>query len=159
MIHTAIQKAYDQFALHKWEHIYFALDVHGTVASPDYKAASRELYDVVVEPLQVISRLPEVQIILFTCCQKHDYPAYYKLFERYGIRIFRINDNPAVANTKTGCFDKKFYFNILADDKAGFEPWMFPSVRDAFLNARQFNTRVHELYGDKAASKQDGAET
>jgi hypothetical protein len=147
MIHNAIKNAYEQFNLRGWDKIYFALDIHGTVADSDYKTSSRELYRTAVEPLQVISNLPEVDIILFSCCYPADYDKYYELFDRNGILIKDFNKNSEVHNTKTGCFDSKFYFNIVADDKAGFEPWMWPSVRDAFLNYRQFNKRILELYG------------
>lgn len=33
-----------------------------------------------------------------------------------------VNSNPDEKDTKTGDFSKKFYFNILLDDRAGFQP-------------------------------------
>lgn len=145
MIHNAIRKAYEQLELRNWDKIYVALDIHGTVADSDYHSVSSELYRTAIEPLREISGLPEVSIILFSCCYETDYEHYVQLFAKNGIRIDGFNKNSAVPNTKTGCFDSKFYFNILIDDKAGFDPWMWPSVRDAFLNARQFNKRAAQL--------------
>lgn len=146
MVHNAIKKAYEQFTIRGWDKIYLALDIHGTVADPDYKSSSSELYEMAVEPLQVISSLPEVVIILFSCCYKEHYPDYFKLFADNGIKIHYFNENPEVPNTATGCFDRKFYYNAIVEDKAGFEPWMWPSVRDAFLNYRQFIKRIKLLY-------------
>lgn len=149
MIHNAVQKAYDRFNTCEWNRIYIALDIHGTVANPDYTDVSTKLYNNAVEPLQVISNLPEVSIILFSCCYPTDYAKYYSLFEKHNILIQDFNKNTEVHNTETGCFDNKFYFNLMIDDKAGFEPWMWPSVRDAFVNAREFNPRVQKLYGHR----------
>lgn len=145
MLHNAIRKAYEQFDSRKYEKIYFAVDIHGTVADPDYKNVSSALYATAIEPLQVISHLPEVSIILFSCCHPHDYKKYIDLFESQGIKISYFNCNPEVKNTETGCFDSKFYYSVIAEDKAGFDPYLWPSIRDAFLTARQFNKQILEL--------------
>jgi hypothetical protein len=147
MIHNAIKKAYEQFESRSWDKIYIALDIHGTVADADYTNNSECLYESCIQPLQAISKLPEVCVILFSCCHPESYESYFELFNHHGIDVRYFNDNPEVENTKTGCFDRKFYYNIIFEDKAGFEPWMWPSVRDAFLNYRQFNKRISELYG------------
>ncbi len=146
MIHNSIKKAYEQFEAREWNKIYIALDIHGTVADSDYHNTSKELYKTCIEPLQIISKLPEVTIILFSCAYEKDYGSYFELFNKNGIDVRYFNNNPEVDNTPTGCFDRKFYYNIIFEDKAGFEPWMWPSVRDAFLNYRQFNKRIKELY-------------
>jgi len=33
-----------------------------------------------------------------------------------------VNENPEVLNLKYGCYDKKPYFNVVFEDKAGFDP-------------------------------------
>lgn len=146
MIHNAIRHAYRQFEERQWDKIYVALDIHGTVADSDYHHVSQQLYNIASGPLSEISHLPEVDIILYSCCYPEYYQEYIKLFSRYHVNIAGFNANSAVENTKTGCFDSKFYFNVLIDDKAGFDPSMWPSVRDAFVTYRQFNRRVIQLY-------------
>ena len=52
----------------------------------------------------------------------------------YGIKFDYINENPLEVNSELSDFSKKFYFNILLDDKAGFYPkedWQI--VLDFFL--------------------------
>lgn len=39
-----------------------------------------------------------------------------------GISVHYANENPEVGNTATGNFDRKFYFSVVVDDKAGFDP-------------------------------------
>jgi hypothetical protein len=44
-----------------------------------------------------------------------------EFFDSHDIYFDYGNQNPEVWNTKTGCFDQKFYFSVLLDDKAGFD--------------------------------------
>jgi putative transposase len=44
------------------------------------------------------------------------------------------------------------HYNLIAEDKAGFRPWHWPSVRDTFMLARQFNKRVIDLYSSKGST-------
>lgn len=145
MIHNAILEAYRSFEEHSWNKIYVALDIHGTVAMADYKSASTCLYDACVPALQEISSYAEVSIILFSCCHPPDFPKYFKLFRDNNIQVDFFNCNPEVPNTETGCFDSKFYYNVIFEDKAGFRPYMWPQVLTTFRQARQFNKRIQEL--------------
>lgn len=151
MLQDAIIDAYRQFEERSWNKIYFAVDIHGTIANSDYTDVSSALFDVAREPLREISMLPEVSIILFSCCYPRDYGKYIKLLADNDVIVSYFNENPEVANTATGCFDSKFYYNLIAEDKAGFRPWHWPSVRDTFMLARQFNKRVAELHSNKGS--------
>ena len=150
MIEDAIERAYKTLDERNWDKIFVGLDLHGTVMDSNYKDANGSLLKVALEPLQKISNLPEVSIILFSCCYEKDYETYLKLFHDNGINVDYFNENPAVENTRAGCFDKKFYYSILLDDKAGFNPdkdWNV--VRKSFLFYRCFSKRVSELYSAK----------
>jgi hypothetical protein len=59
------------------------------------------------------------------------------LFASAGIPVAAVNENPFIENTATGNFDKKFYFSILVDDKAGFCPTEWPDVLDRVAVARK----------------------
>lgn len=150
MSFDSIKHAYEQFALKSFDRMYLALDIHGTVADSDYLHVSHSLYSVAIQPLPVISHLPEVCIILYSCCHPEDYASYFKLFQEHNICVKYFNENPEVTNTQTGCFDVKFYYNLIFEDKGvpGFEPSLWPGVCDAFLTYRQFNPRVRQLFPD-----------
>jgi hypothetical protein len=145
VIHNAILEAYRCFEEHSWNKIYVALDIHGTVAQSDYKTVRTQLYDTCVPALREISSYKEVSIILFSCCHPHDYLSYMDLFRKNAIAVSYFNTNPEVPNTETGCFDSKFYYNVIFEDKAGFRPYMWPQVLTTFRQARQFNKRIQEL--------------
>jgi hypothetical protein len=40
---------------------------------------------------------------------------------QHGIVIDYVNENPECVDTKLATFTDKFYFNVILDDKAGFE--------------------------------------
>lgn len=146
MILNAIQRAYAQLEQRRYDYIYIALDIHGTCADSDYhNTVSQSLYPAAVDALRVISNLPEVKIILYSCCHPDSYEPYMKIFADHGIKVAYFNSNPEIENTKTGCFDSKFYFSLMFDDKAGFDPIEWPHVRDAFILHRYHNKQVRAI--------------
>jgi hypothetical protein len=122
LYYDCISEVYNNFVSKKWNKVYIALDIHGTCADSNYREVCKRLYENCIEPLKEISHYPEVSIILYSCCHKKDQEEYLKLFEDNGIKISYFNENPEVPNTPTGCFDIKFYYNLLVDDKAFFKP-------------------------------------
>ena len=138
--YRGIFDAYSNFKKKNWNKIYIALDIHGTCADADYKHVSKKLYENSIEPLKKLSNFPEVSIILYSCCHKKDQEEYIKLFTDNGIKIDYFNENPEVPNTETGCFDIKFYYNLIIEDKGFFnkDDWemfieMYEHVRKIFV--------------------------
>lgn len=131
----SILKAYRVAAERGWDTIYVMVDVHDTVAFSNYKDAEVEFYPSAVEALRELSGFPEVYLVLWTCCYEADYARYLERFEAEGVHFRGVNSTP-VGNTKTGCFDKKPYFSVLIDDKAGFDPSEWDSVLGYFREAR-----------------------
>jgi hypothetical protein len=110
----------------KFDKLYWAIDIHGTIMPPDYekihKGDNFNYYPNAKEVLQFLSDRKDVfKLILFSCSHKKELDIYLKQFELDGIKFDYINENPECQNTKLGNFDKKFYFSILLDDKAGFD--------------------------------------
>lgn len=145
MLEDAIKRAYEILDQRNWDTIYVSLDLHGTVMESNYTDSHGKLLESAIEPLRIISNLPEICIILYSCCYEEDYAEYMKLFMKHGIKVEYFNENPRIKNTKTGCFDKKFYYSVLIDDKAGFDPEDWRLVKDWFLFSRSFSSRVKEI--------------
>lgn len=123
MILKAIHRAYQIMHDRKWDTIYWAIDLHGVCLKSNYEQGGYEwANDFAVPVLQTISSKPETKIILWSGAHEEEYPAIIKFFNDAGIKVTYFNENPEVGNSKHGCFDKKFYFSILLDDKAGFDP-------------------------------------
>jgi hypothetical protein len=109
-----------------WDKTYWAFDIHGTILKPNYQFGNipDEYYPFAKECLQLISELPDVCMILYTCSHPHEISQYLELFEKENIHFEYVNENPEVPTQVDGygCYDKKLYMNVLFEDKAGFNP-------------------------------------
>lgn len=107
-----------------WDKTYWAFDIHGTILKPTFKTrvVSTEFYPYAKEALQEISKMKSVVRILYTCSYPDEIVLYLKFFESHGIQFDYVNENPEVSAGAYGHYDRKFYFNILFEDKAGFDP-------------------------------------
>ncbi|MOA37506.1 hypothetical protein D3C78_1591030 [compost metagenome] len=61
-------------------------------------------------------------MILYTCSYPHEIEQYLKFFKEQGIHFRFVNQNPEVVNEAYGFYEQKFYFNVLFEDKSGFDP-------------------------------------
>lgn len=107
----------------KWDCIYFAVDAHGTFIKSTYKQDKEfAYYPGAEETLKLISQRDDIKLILWTC----SHPAYIEsLFEDcVGRHIYfdYINENPEVETNELSNFEQKFYFDVVLDDKGGFDP-------------------------------------
>lgn len=112
-----------------WNKIFWAIDIHQTVIYPNYSAAEipTEFYPLAKEVLKEISNREDITLIMYTCSHPHEIEQYFELFNQNGIHFAHVNENPEVKNAAYGCYDKKPYFNVLLEDKSGFDPstdWM-----------------------------------
>jgi hypothetical protein len=111
----------------EWYETYFLFDLHGVISIPDYRKTVKEIdyYPYVKETLQYISKnRPDVIMILFTSSYPDEIEKYMETFRRDGIVFKYVNENPEISDSSGhfGYYYKKPYFNVLFDDKAGFDP-------------------------------------
>jgi hypothetical protein len=118
-----INRAYDIMEARNYPCLYVALDIHDTVwAGTKHKEDDTvsAYYPWAKEVLRYWSRKPEVKIILYTCSYPKQIEKIWFRLLGDGIKVAYANENPEIGNSKTGCFDQKFYSQIIIDDKAGF---------------------------------------
>ena len=121
-----------------WDKVYYAFDIHGTILPPNYTYGNtpKEFYPMAKETLQLISKLPDVCMYIYTCSHPNEVAEYVKLFEENDIHFEYVNENPEVPTDKNGYgnYDKKPYMNVLFEDKAGFDPMVeWQEVYDLLL--------------------------
>ncbi len=123
MITKAIDNCFKHAKRRGWAKTYWAFDVHGTILRPNYKTnqISKEFYPHAVEVMQMLARRKDIVKILYTCSYPHEIEQYLDYFDQHGIRFDYVNTNPEVADGGYGYYKDKFYFNVLLDDKAGFD--------------------------------------
>ena len=123
MIDKAIHRAYDTMHKRKWDKIYWAVDLHGTCLESNYKNSDFNfINEECIDTLRYLSSLPESVIIVWSACYDSDFEKVKALFNKHEINIHYFDENLSIQNTATGNFDQKFYFSVLLDDKAGFDP-------------------------------------
>ena len=124
-IELSIVRAYRIKVKRNWDRLYFAFDLHDTITWSTYtkdEAKKKVFFPGAVEALKYFSSCKDLILILFTSSYQEYLEEYYRQLEDNEIYFNYLNENPEVPSTDVGDFIKKFYFNVLFDDKAGFNP-------------------------------------
>lgn len=110
----------------EWYETYWVIDMHRTVIRPTYDENDKrvEYYPFAKEVLQILSKRDDIKTIMWTSTSQEDIDNYVDVFKGDNIEFDNINENPDISsnNGNFGRYDKKFYFNVLIDDKAAFFP-------------------------------------
>ena len=124
MIIDAINHCLAYAGMKGWKKTYWAIDIHGTILKPTYEKGvlSTEFYPNAKKVLQVLTKDAKVVLILYTCSYPEEISEYLRFFRSHQIRFDYVNENPEMNAGAYGYYDSKFYFNLLLDDKAGFDP-------------------------------------
>lgn len=123
MIKRAIDQALTKARERNWDTITIAVDWHDTICKSTYGETALEFYEGALVALRKLSKQEDIKLILFT--SSYDVPVAEFLTiceEQHEIFFDYVNCNPEVENTEYGDFSRKFYYDILVDDKAGFDP-------------------------------------
>lgn len=122
MLDKVIKEVYKRREEKGYKLVYWAIDLHGVCIKSNYDEGFELINDKVVPVLKYISSLPETIIIFWTSSYESEVREVVRHFKSLGIVINYLNINPLEKDTNLADFSKKFYFNILLDDKAGFNP-------------------------------------
>lgn len=128
---------FGQLERRKWEYTYWAFDLHGTILMPNYEAGNvpTKFYPYSKEVLQMLSKREDIVMFMYTCSHPHEQDQYVKFFTDLGIDFKWVNENQEVLtdNNGYGYYEDKPYFNVLLEDKAGFDPMEdWEDIRDYF---------------------------
>lgn len=123
----AFDSAFVRAKAKNWDYIYILVDVHGTIFVPSYlNKENYEFYPYAKEALQILSKDPNIKLILWTSSTNQAVLDYEVVFNRNEIYFDHLNCNPEVerqpTDPETLDLSSKYYFNIGIDDKFGFEP-------------------------------------
>ena len=121
-----IKRIYDAREYQKkkgWEKTYWAIDLHNTIIPSSYNKDKNDykMYPFAAEALRELTKRNDVCIILFSSSFESELEKTRNFFVDYEIFIDFTNENPECPNTEYADFSKKFYFDVLIDDKAGFD--------------------------------------
>ena len=147
MVKRLMNKVFTKAESNQWDRIYWAFDLHETIIKPNWTREELPLnfYPYAKEALQMISNNPMVVMIMYTCSHPFEISRYLEFFEHHDIHFNYVNENPEVSNQRYGCYDKKPYFNLLFEDKAGFEAENDWKIVIESLNEIDFNFSADKL--------------
>lgn len=110
----------------EWFETYWVIDLHSTVIKPSYKPTDDKFifYPYAKETLQILSDRKDIKLIMWTSSFPSEIEFYISEFKKSNILFDCVNENPNISsnNGNFGFYEKKFYFNILFDDKSAFDP-------------------------------------
>lgn len=113
-------------AANRWPEVYFCIDLHGTIIpsgkSSNDKTDHLEFYPHAKEVLQFLSNRKDIFVILWTATPSSRINSVLEWFMGHDIAFNFVNTNPHAKSTPRSDFGRKFYFSVLLDDRAGFEP-------------------------------------
>lgn len=132
MITRAIEKCFQTARKKWWNKTYWAIDIHETIIEPNYDGDQipTEWYPFAKQGLEMLSDRKDVCLIAFTCSWPKEIVKYREFFEANGINFEYANENPEVPNNAYGYYKNKPYWNVLFEDKAGFDPLEWEYVID-----------------------------
>ena len=123
-----VQKMFEHAFKKQWFETYWAIDLHGVVIQPNYTKTPQKViyYPYVKETLQIMSARPDIIMFTYTASYPEQLHGYLSQFEMDNIHFNFINENPDISEQKGhfGAFDKKPYYNVVFEDKAGFDPFL-----------------------------------
>jgi hypothetical protein len=121
-----IKNTFDLKRAKGWPEVYFCIDLHGTIIpsgkTSNDKTDALSFYPYAKEVLQRLSQRKDIIMILWTSTPVTRLASVWQFLNDNGIYFEYFNGNPHAKDTPRSDFSKKFYFNVLLDDRAGFEP-------------------------------------
>jgi hypothetical protein len=120
----------------KYPRMYWAIDLHGVILKSTYKKnfGAQELNEDCLDVLKWLTDKENMVPILFTASNNEYIDKVLLWLNTIGIKFEHVNSNPEVTSNNFCIVEGKFYFDILIDDKGGFEmdsDWL--SVKNALI--------------------------
>ena len=117
-----IERSFKQKRERNWEKTWWFIDLHDTICKADYRRkGKRTFHRGAKEVLQFLSKRKDIVLVLFSCSHRDSIKDALTWLERNKIHFDHVNENPDIGSDKLCNFSKKPYFNVMLDDKAGFE--------------------------------------
>lgn len=119
----AIEKAYKKAEERGYDRIYYAIDVHDTILKSNYENGGYEFVNEDAKKcLRMFARHEEIRVILWSSLTENEKENVAIFLYDNGCYVDDINENTLELDTEYADFSQKFYFSVLLDDKAGFDP-------------------------------------
>lgn len=136
-----IERAFIAKKEREWDTLYVAVDAHGTLIKPYHHSA--QFYPGVVEVMKWFNSRPDFKVILWTSSHQKEIDELLLKAADEGFTFDFVNENPLEKNSERANFSRKFYFNILIEDKSGFDPitdWKL--IKEELIRVGEWNRNL-----------------
>lgn len=118
-----IERTYSDKRIRRWPNVYWCIDIHDVILEGKYSLMNEgaNYMPNAIKVLRMLANKPETKLILWSSSYGDPIKKVVAGLESEGVHFDFINENPDCPNDHLCDFGKKFYFNVLLDDKAGFE--------------------------------------
>ena len=125
MLKEAVQTAFEKKMRRgwdKWPRLYWAIDLHDVIIPGTYTRLNenKQFYPYAQEVLQWLTNRKDMCLILFTSSHTDSLTNVVQWINEFGINFDYINCNPECPDNELCSFAAKFFFDIMLEDKAGF---------------------------------------
>ena len=118
-----LERAFSEKAKRGWKKLFFCVDVHDVILEGKYNLMNEgaDYLPNALKVLQYLSTRQDIVLILWTSSHPIPTSKVLDILEKEGVMFKYVNENPECPNNELCDFRRKFYFNVLLDDKAGFD--------------------------------------
>jgi hypothetical protein len=140
-IRQVIKKTFESKQAKGWDLLYVLLDVHGVILPSSWHKVNEFKFvtEDCIEVLQWFSKRNDFRIILWTSSYPTETNPLVKWLAEFEINIDYVNGNPNEPNNTYADFSFKPYYNILLDDKAGFEPTDWKAIKEELISIGEWD--------------------
>lgn len=117
-----IRRAFQTKKAKGYDKLYIAIDLHDVVIEGKYNKFNEgaKIFPHAARFFKWAWKRNDIVLILWSSSHDDALKQVLTRLNEKGIKFHYINENPECPTGDLCNFDKKFYFNVLLDDKAGF---------------------------------------
>lgn len=118
-----VKKVFSDKVKRGWGRIYITIDLHDTIIEGKYNLNNdgANFYPNAINVLKSLSYRTDICLILWTSSHTKPVKDILDVMDTHGVKFEYFNENPECPSTELCDFTRKFYFNILIDDKSGWD--------------------------------------
>ena len=135
--------------------MFWAIDLHDVIIPASYKRTNqgRQFAFGAREVLQWLTNREDMCLILYTCSHDSYVDEVLTWMQVNGIRFDYVNENPEVGSDDLRNIGGKFYFDVLLEDKAGFDlNYDWGNIKGALEEIGEWEKKISHDQTDESAT-------
>ena len=120
-LQKSIEEMFKQKKERRWDKLFISIDLHNTIIKSG-RNIPLYVFPEAERALKYLNTIDYITLILYTSTKVEQLEEFYIWCMHNDIKFSYLNENPECASSsKNGDYTKKYYSNLILDDKAGFD--------------------------------------